>query len=99
MIVYFTWDGFGEVMHQSIPPAPSPSLPPPPYYCLVISGGGAFANFALPGRRAFANAGAIPELSNTHAVSYQNKTTQRVLLEKKQIGSSVKDRNKLYRGL
>ena len=30
-------------------------------------------------------------------VSYQNITTQRVLLEKKQIGSSVKDRNKLKR--
>ena len=32
---------------------------------------------------------------DTHAVSYQNITTQRVLLEKKQIGSSVKDRTKL----
>ena len=30
-----------------------------------------------------------------HVVSYQNITTQKVLLEKKQIGSSVKDRNKL----
>ena len=34
---------------------------------------------------------------DTHAVSYQNITTQKVLLEKKQIGSSVKDRNKLKR--
>ena len=72
-------------MHQSIPPAPSP---PSPGYCrafarLVSPGGGAFANFSLPGGRAFANPGAIPELSNTHAVSYQNVTTQRVLLEKK----------------
>ena len=32
-----------------------------------------------------------------HAVSYQNITTQKVLLEKTQIGSSVKDRNKLKR--
>ena len=32
---------------------------------------------------------------DTHAVFYQNITTQKVLLEKKQIGSSVKDRNKL----
>ena len=31
------------------------------------------------------------------AVSYQNITTQKVLLKKKQIGSSVKDRNKLKR--
>ena len=50
---------------------------------LVSLGGGAFANFLLPGGRAFANPGAIPGLSNTHAVSYQNVTTQRVLLEKK----------------
>ena len=76
--------------------------PPPPGYCrafarLVSPGGGAFANFLLPGGRAFANPGAIPGLSNTHAVSYQNVTTQRVLLEKKQIDSSVKDRNKLKR--
>ena len=61
---------------------------PPPGSCgafarLVSPGGGAFANFSLPGGRAFANPVAIPELSNTHAVSYQNVTTQRVLLEKK----------------
>ena len=31
------------------------------------------------------------------AVSYQNITTQKVLLKKKQIGSSVKDRSKLKR--
>ena len=71
-------------MHQSIPPAPST----PPGYCgaftrLVSPGGGAFVNFSLPGGRAFANPGAIPELSNTLAVSYQNVTIQRVLLEKK----------------
>ena len=34
---------------------------------------------------------------DTHAISYQNVTTQKVLPEKKQIGSSVKDRNKLKR--
>ena len=71
-------------MHQSIPPAPSG----PPgllraFTRLVSLGGGAFANFLLPGGRAFANPGAIPGLSNTHAVSYQNVTTQRVLLKKK----------------
>ena len=70
-------------MHQSIPLAPNL-----PGYCegfarLVGPVGGAFANFSLPGGWAFANPGAIPELSNTHAVSYQNVTTQRVLLEKK----------------
>ena len=69
-------------MHQSIPPAPSFPPPPPPGYCgafarLVSLGGGAFAKFSLP------------EVSNTHAVCYQNIITQ--------IGSSVKDRNKLRR--
>ena len=86
-----------SVMHQSIPPAPSP----PPGNC------GAFARLVIPGgtwgickcctargpdicqppgrSRAF----------DTHAVSYQNITTQKVLLEDKQIGSFVKDRNKL----
>ena len=32
-----------------------------------------------------------------HVLSYQNMSTQKVLLEKKQIGSSIKDRNKLKR--
>ena len=39
---------------------PKPHHRPPPH--LVSPGGGAFANFALPGGRAFANRGAIPEL-------------------------------------
>ena len=52
-----------RVMHQSIPPAPSPT----PGNCgafarLVSPGGGAFANVALPGGRAFANPRANPEL-------------------------------------
>ena len=34
-----------------------------------------------------------------YAISYQNIITQRVLLEKKQIGLSVKDRNKSMRVL
>ena len=34
---------------------------------------------------------------DTHAVSHQDITTQKALLEKKQIDSSVKDRNKLKR--
>ena len=35
---------------------------------------------------------------DTHAVSYQNMTTHKVLLEKKkQVGSSIEDRNKLKR--
>ena len=53
------------VIHQSIPAAPSP--PPPTSSCeafarLVSPEGGAFANFALPGARAFANPAGIPKL-------------------------------------
>ena len=66
----------------------STCVQPLPGYCGVIArlvspGDGAFANFSLPGGRAFANPGAIAELLNTHVVSYQNVTTQRVLLGKK----------------
>ena len=78
------------VMHKSIPDAPSPPPPFPPgllqgialaRLLLFSPGGGAFASFALPG--AF----------DTNAVSYQNITTQRIfILEKKHVGSSVKDR-------
>ena len=55
-----------------------------------------FVNFALPG------AGHLPTRGHsrafdTHAVSYQNITIHMVLLEKKQIGISVNDRNKLKR--
>ena len=43
-------------MHQSIPAAPRPPPPPlPPGYC------GTFANFALPGGRAFAIPWAFPD--------------------------------------
>ena len=54
-------------------PKPNPS-PPAPGYC------GAFANSALPGRRAFANPG-YSRPFDTHAVSYQNIATLRILLE------------------
>ena len=87
-------------MHQSIPAAPSP--PPTRGYCgtfarLVSPGGGAFANFALPGGRAFANPGTIPELLTRTWFPIRIITTQKILLEIKQIGSSVKDRKKLKR--
>ena len=53
-----------NLMHQSIAAAPRPA--PPPGYCgpfarLVSPVGWAFANFVLPGDRAFANPGAISE--------------------------------------
>ena len=61
---------------------------PPLGYCgaftyLVSPGGGAFANFVLPGGRAFAYPGAIRKvLTRTRfpVNSYQNITTQRILL-------------------
>ena len=72
-------------MHQSIPAVPIP--PPPSGYCgafarLVSSRRGAFAIFALPGGGAFANPGTNPELLTRTHVSYQNITTQSILLEK-----------------
>ena len=55
-----------KVMHQSIPAAPISPPPPLPmgYYGasarLISPGGGAFANFALPGGRPFAYPGLFP---------------------------------------
>ena len=87
-------------MHQSILAAPSPPgllrcICPP----LSVLGVGAFANFALPRGRAFANPGAISELwtRTQFRIRIIIITTQNVLLEKRQIGSPVKDRNKLKR--
>ena len=78
-------------------PAAPPS-PPPPGYC------GAFARLASPGGGAFVLRRPGPGIFcylrghsrdyDTHAVSYQNITTQKVLQEKKQTGSSVQDKNK-----
>ena len=55
------------LMHQSIPAAP---IPPPPgncgaFACLVSPGGGALANLARPGGRAFA----YPRAFDTHGDS------------------------------
>ena len=86
--------GAFKIMHQSIPPAPSHPPPPGPpcqslgwgiCKCCTARGPGICQS---PGQsRAF----------DTHAVFYQNITTKKVLLEEKQIGSFVKDRNKLQR--
>ena len=70
---------------------------PPPGNCgafarLVSPGGGAFATVALPGGRAFANPRANPELLTR---TWFPIRIYKVLLEEKQIGSFVKDRNKL----
>ena len=72
-----------ELMYQSIPAAPSPH----PGYC------GAFACLFSPGGGTHLQILHFPvagHFQDTHAVSYQH--TQRILLKKKQISSSVKDR-------
>ena len=81
---------------------PAPPPPPTPGVLRSIcppcqSWGGAFANFALPGGGGGLLPTPGPFPSFWHAVSCQNVTTQKVLLGKKQIGSSVKDRNRLKR--
>ena len=87
-------------MHQSIPPAPSP---PPPHRLLrgicppCQSRGGGICKFCTARGLGICQPPGHSRAFDTHALSYQNKTTQRVLLEKRQIGSSVKNRNKLKR--
>ena len=86
------------IMHQSIPAAPS--HPPPPATAghlpaLSVPGVGHLQILHCPGTGHLPTPGQF--LRFWHALSYQNTTTQKVLLEKKQIGSSVKDRNKLKR--
>ena len=61
---------------------------------LVSSGVGHLQTLHCSGAGNLPTPGSFPSF-DTHVVSYQNITTQRVYLEKKQIGSSVKDRNKL----
>ena len=87
-------------MHQSIPPAPSP-LPPAPGPLQGIcppcqSRGWDICKFCTARGPGICQPRGHSRAFDTHAVSYQNITTQKVLLEKKkQIGSSAKDRNKL----
>ena len=77
--------GYLLFMHQSIPAALPPHPPTPGYYGafapLVIPGGEAFANFALRGS-GICQARGHSQAFHTHAVSYQNITSQRILLEK-----------------
>ena len=90
------------IMSHSIPAAPSHLPPPlpgllrgscPPFQ----SRGWGICKFCAARGPGICQPRGQPRAFDTHAVSYQNITTQRVLLEKKQIGSSVKDRNKLKR--
>ena len=88
------------VMHQSIPAAPSPASPPG--YCgafarLVSPGGLGIYKFCTVRGPGICQPRGRQRAFDTLAISYQNITTQKVLLEKKQTGSPVKDRNKLKR--
>ena len=84
-------------MHQSIPAAPSPpgllrGIFPP-----CQSRGWGICKFCTARGPGICQPPGHSRAFDTHAVSYQNITTQKVLLEKKQTGSPVKDRNKLKR--
>ena len=85
-------------MHQPIPLAPSPSPPgqlwgicPP-----CQSRGWGICKFCITRGQGICQPRGHFRAFDTHALSHQNITTQRVW-KKKQIGSSVKDRNKLKR--
>ena len=86
-------------MHQSISPAPS--FRPPGLLRGICppcqSQGWGICKFCTARGPSICQPPGHSRAFDTHAVSYQNITTQKVLLEKKQIGSSVKDRNKLKR--
>ena len=78
---------FKGFMHQSIPAAPSPFPGLPRGNCPPCQSWG--WRICQPRGQ--------PRAFDTHAVSYQNITTQRILLKNKQIGSFVKDGKKLKR--
>ena len=89
------------IMHQSIPAVPN-HPPPCPRLLRGIcppcqSQGWGICKFCTARGPGICQPRGNSRAFDTHAVSYQNITTQKVLLEKKQIGSSVKDRNKLKR--
>ena len=76
--------------------AQPPPPPPPLGYCgalahLFSPGVGHLQISRCSGAGHLTSPGLFPAL-DTHAVSCQHITTQRILLEKTQIGSSVKDR-------
>ena len=95
-----------KLSHQGRPPHLCISqfhlgaAPPPPAtagHLPALSVPGVFATFRTARRLGICQPRGNSRAFDTHAVSYQNITTQKVLLEKRLIGSSVKDRNKLKR--
>ena len=77
-----------ELMHQSIPAAPSPPPPSPPLRLLRgicppgHSGGWGICKFCVARGLGIYQPRGRPRAFDTHAVSYQNITIQRILLEK-----------------
>ena len=76
-------------MHYATVNSSCAQLPPPPGLLrsgtvarLVSPGDVPFANFALPRGPGICQSLGQPRAFDTHAVSYQNITTQRILLEK-----------------
>ena len=86
-----------RIMPQSIPPTPSPPRLLRGICTPCQSRGWGICKFCTAQGPGICQPPGHSRAFDTHAVSYQNITTQKVLLEKKQIGSSVKDRNKLKR--
>ena len=91
---------FFTVMHQSIPPAPRPPAGLLRGICTPCqSRGPSICKFCTARGPGIRQPRGHSRGFDTHAVSYQNITTQKVLLEKRLIGSSVKDSNKLKRAV
>ena len=88
---------FSNLMHQSIPPAPSPH----PGYCgafaRLVSSGGWHLQIFCPGTGHSPAPGPFPRFWHARGFLSEYNDTEGFTEKKKQIGSSVKDRNKLKR--
>ena len=78
----FGFDLKRHFMHQSIPPVPSPH-PPPPICPPCQSRGWGICKFCTARGPGICQPRGHSRAFDTHMVSYQNITTQMVLLEKK----------------
>ena len=85
-------------MHQSIPPAPRP--PPSTaghLHALSVPGVGHLQILHCPGAGHSPTPGPFPRFSHARGFLSEYNYKRKVLLGKKQIGSSINDRNKLKR--
>ena len=93
-----------NIMHQSIPPAPSlpPTPPPRPSHCgafarLVSLGVGHLQILHCTGAGHLPTPGPFPSFWHAHGFLSEYNYTEGFTGKKKQVGLSVKDRNKLKR--